>query len=349
MRIFFSFLSLTLSFLCTNININNNKSYIVMDINSKRIIKECNKDEKFLTASISKVLTAICAIEYGYLDSYIEITDLDNMQEGSKVYIDTGNRLRLYDCIQGLIKRSGNDLAHAIAINVSGSIEEFVYLMNEKAKEIGMQNSFFNNPSGLDSINENISTAYDMALLISYCYQNEVFKEIFESTSYSFQTVEGNRFIWQNKHKLVDGNDIFVGGKTGYTKKSGRTLITTARNNGQQFVCVSFNISDDYNLHRNLLKESLNQYKTTLILASGIINPSIDISYKAYLKEDIYIPLNEKEKVIINIYLNKEEMEICGYLEVIIDKLIVYKTDIYNAKYIDIDESIIYIVEELYD
>lgn len=319
--------------------------YCIMDIESKRVIAGSNMNERALTASICKVMTLIVAIENGNLDGYIKITEEDNNQIGSKVYIDTDDRLQLYDALYGLNLRSGNDLAHAISINVSGSVSDFVYLMNETAKRVGMKNTTFENPSGLDEDSKNYSTPYDLCLLVSYCYQNSVFREVFEAKSYSFRTLEQKAFLWQTKHRLVR-DEGFLGGKTGYTKQAGRTLITTKDQDGKIFVCVTMNFGDDFNFHKNALNDSLNKYERTLVMTKQILRQTqIDIDYLPSLKEDIYLPLKKGEKIKTIVYLKAHPDDNCGYVALFIGDEEIYRKEIYVA---DDEQIATYIISNLY-
>lgn len=226
-------------------------SYCIMDIDSGRVLEGRDIYSAHLSASIAKIMTAIVAIENVPLDTIIEITIEDNNQEGSKVYLEVGDKILLYDALMGLMLRSGNDLAHAIS---RYSDDDFVHLMNSLAQRIGMKSSVFNNPSGLDSVNENYVSAYDMCILTAYALKNEVFKEIFMTKEYKFTSKNNKLVRWESKHRLVREFDN-LGGKTGYTKKALRTLVTA--NVVEGLVCVTLNDPNDFETHLFLL----NKYK----------------------------------------------------------------------------------------
>lgn len=327
-------------------------NYCLMDITSNRVISSNNKDTRRLTASIAKIMTAIVAIENGELDNYLTITYEDNIQEGSRVYLETDDKLMLYDALCLLMLRSGNDMAHAISINVAGSVNGFARLMNDTAKKIGMKNSTFENPSGLDTDSYNYSTPYDMALLTSYCYKNDVFREIFEKKQYNFTTINQNHVTAVNKHRLVRSNDIYLGGKTGFTKKAGRTLVTTAKANDTVLVCVTMNEGNDWNVHSYLLHNGLNGYNMTKVMGKQILKPSFKINYLPELKEDIYIPLTDKEErnVEIKVYLKDKPDKTCGYLVVLVNGIEVSRKNLYVAKdNIDTSSLVGYIIKSIYD
>ena len=193
----------------------NAQSYILMESSSKRVLCGKNINNKYLTASICKIMTAIIIIERCNIDDYVLIDETTTLQEGSKVYLKQNDLIRIRDLLYGLLLRSGNDCAYLLAKSCCKNVEDFVVLMNQYAKEIGMNNTIFNNPSGLDNSDSNYSTAYDMALLMSYAMQNEVFKEINQTTKYSFSTASDVKYTFYNKHKLINGYDYVIGGKTG--------------------------------------------------------------------------------------------------------------------------------------
>ena len=145
-------------------------SAILMDQDSNRILYAKDIHNVRSVASISKIMTAIVAIENGKLEKKITIGDEIDKAYGSGIYIKKGEKLTLENLLYGLMLRSGNDAALAIAHNVGGSVSKFVEMMNEMANKIGMKNTTFNNPSGLDEEDGNFSTAYDMALLTGNQY-----------------------------------------------------------------------------------------------------------------------------------------------------------------------------------
>ena len=207
-------------------------SAIVMDLNSNRVFFEQNIHEQRLIASITKIMTAIVAIEYGNLDDTYEVSEEVLDAYGSAIYIEMGEKLTLKDLLYGLMLRSGNDAAVVIAKNIAGSMEAFAMLMNETASKIGMTNSYFYNAHGLEESDgtANLSTAYDMALLTKYAMENETFREIFATKNYSVKTNKKS-YSWTNKNRLLHEYDFITGGKTGFTKKARRTLVTTASSN----------------------------------------------------------------------------------------------------------------------
>lgn len=193
----------------------NSVSSIVMDQRTKRILYENNSNKRMLPASTTKILTCIVAIENYDLDSLVIIKKEMLQVEGSSIYLEVGDVITVRDLLYGLMLRSGNDAAMALAYHYSGEYSDFIYLMNEKAKELKMTSSTFENPHGLDSDSKNYTTVHDMALLMSYALNNHVFREITSCKSYNPTILTGKKMYFNNKHKLILSNELVTGGKTG--------------------------------------------------------------------------------------------------------------------------------------
>ncbi|RPF55729.1 D-alanyl-D-alanine carboxypeptidase family protein [Aquisalibacillus elongatus] len=222
---------------------------VVLDMDTNEIIFEKNANQQKNIASITKIMTAIVALEQEEIKDRVLISRNAAMKEGSSIYTKPGDIYTLEDLIYGLMLRSGNDAATAIAEHVGGSVKGFAFLMNQKATWIGMNNSSFQNPHGLDEENH-YSTAYDMALLTSYAMStNSDFRKIFGTKKHLPENIN---YYWFNKNKMLMTNDYCTGGKTGFTKSAGRTLVTTAERNGEQIVVVTLNASSDWQDHRTL-------------------------------------------------------------------------------------------------
>lgn len=219
---------------------------IVLDQKTGEILFSKNHDEKTSIASITKVMTAIIAIESGMMDETTAASLKAIYTEGSSIYLEQGESMTIEDLVYGLMLRSGNDSAVAIAEHVGGSEEGFVHLMNDKAKWIGMTNTSFRNSHGLEA-EDHYSTAYDMALLMQYAMNNETFRTISGTKIYK---AKSRTYSWLNKNKLLTRHyEYTTGGKTGYTKRAGRTLLTTASKDGHDLIAVTLNAPDDWNDH----------------------------------------------------------------------------------------------------
>lgn len=288
-------------------------SSILVDMDSGRIIYENNSHEVRSVASISKIMTAILAIESKKLDKTVKVSDVVLEAYGSGIYIKPGEKLTLQDLVYGLMLRSGNDAALMIAEYVSGSVPKFVEKMNQKAQEIGMKQTTFHNPSGLDEEDEvgNFSTAYDMAILTSYAMKNKTYQKIVGTKKYTLKTNK-NAYVWYNKNKLLTNYENTTGGKTGFTKKARRTLVSTASKDQLNFVVVTLNDGNDFQDHENLHEYGFTYYKKYRLLKKGTVKIEDEKYYKnetLYIKNDIDYPLREDEKqsIRLSFQLNKKK------------------------------------------
>lgn len=278
-------------------------SAILMDQDSGRILYATDIHNVRSVASISKVMTALLAVESGKLNNKITIGDEIAPAHGSGIYIKKGEVLTLEDLVYGLMLRSGNDASLAIAHYVGGSVDKFITQMNEKAVQIGMKNTLFHNPNGLDDVEEgNYSTAYDMAILMSYAMKNKNFAKITGTNKYKLKT-NMNTYIWYNKNKLLNQYSYATGGKTGFTKKARRTLVTSASKNNLNLVAVTLNDGNDFQDHKNLFEYGFSNYKNYLVLKKGNLNLEEEYykNYKMYIKNDISYPLQTSEADTLNI------------------------------------------------
>ena len=230
------------------------KSAIVMNIKDKTIYFEQNAYQKMLPASITKILTCITAIENYDLNDYVIVDEKINTIEGSKIYVKPGDVISIKDLLYGSMLCSGNDASTLLATKLSGKEEDFIYLMNKLCQKIGANSSIFNNPTGLDNINQNYTTAYDMALIMSYAIQNETFKKINQTISYAPTIYSDSKLYFFNKHRLIRNYEFVIGGKTGYTKKAGRTLVTVFKEKELEIVIVTLNDPNDWSNHLNLAR-----------------------------------------------------------------------------------------------
>ena len=315
-------------------------SAIGVDLDTGRVLYGYNINEKRLIASTTKIMTAIVAIENSDIEQVVTVTDIIYEAFGSAIYIEVGEEIKLKDLLYGLMLRSGNDAALSIAVSVSGSKEAFVYLMNEYASNLKMENTIFYNPHGLEEENgdANISTALDMAKLTKYAMQNETFREIFRTKNYTVKT-NYKTYSWHNKNKLLDV-DYITGGKTGFTELARRTLVTTGSKNNINVVVVTLNDPNDWIDHKSIYEQIFKNYQNYQILKKDNFKVNEDNYYQnnLYIKNDYYMTLTKKElkKIVLNINLMKlddyENDTIVGYVEVELDKEIYHKEPIYYKK-----------------
>ena len=258
-----------------------------------------------------KIMTAVVAIESDKLDEIVTVGSEIKSAYGSGIYIKEGEELTLRDLLYGLMLRSGNDAALSIATYVCGDVQAFVSMMNAKAKSIGMKNSTFNNPSGLDQEKGNYSSAYDMALLMKYAYQLKEFREIVSTKKYELKT-NMNYYLWNNKNKLLYMYKYANGGKTGFTEKARRTLVTTASKNNTNLVAVTLNDGNDFLDHKALFEEAFGEYNSYQILNKDKVNIVGETFYKNayfYLKKDFTYLLKKKEIDDILIKYNLDKID----------------------------------------
>ena len=314
-------------------------SYILMDETTGRVLLSKDMNSKRLIASITKIMTSIIAIESGKVEDTVTIDDSILKAYGSGIYIEVGEEIKLKDLLYGLMLRSGNDAALAIANYIAGSEENFVNLMNAKAKELGMKNTLFYNASGLPTPHGNYSSCYDMALLTRYVMKNKLYREIVSTKEYKAAT-NYKTYVWNNKNKLLRYNYI-TGGKTGYTEESGRTLVSSATIDGMNLIAVTIRDSDDWNTHLELYNYAKDNYASYKVLNKNKFKVIGDTYYKDnyfYIKNDVYIPLkkNEKKSLVSHIILEKKKNykinDKVGINQIYLGNKLLYEEDIYIIK-----------------
>ena len=275
-------------------------SAIVMDLNSGRVLYENNINDEKLIASTTKIMTCLIAVRYGDLDTVVTVDEDVLKAYGSAIYIEVGEEITLRDLLYGLMLRSGNDAAIEIANAVSGSMESFVYLMNDTAKAIGMNNTVFYNNHGLeeDDGRGNLSTAYDMALLTKEAMEDETFRTIFGTKNYTAKS-SYKTYTWTSKNKLIHRYDYITGGKTGYTEKARRTLVTTASLDNKNLVVVTLNDPNDFQDHIELYETMFAKYKAIKVLDKSNFEIENETYYKTAnfkILNDYYALVTEKEQ-----------------------------------------------------
>ncbi|WP_018751450.1 D-alanyl-D-alanine carboxypeptidase family protein [Paenibacillus sanguinis] len=241
----------------------------VIDVTSERLIFNVKGDERLPIASLTKIMTAIVAIEHGQLSDVVRVGKNAYAKEGSSIYLHLGEEMSLENMLYGLMLRSGNDAASAIAEHVGGSEEGFVHLMNEKARLLGLDNTQFQNPHGLDA-KGHYSSANDLAKLTAYALKNPHFKEIVRTPDKTAPNPNDPwDYKWLNKNKMLRFYEGADGVKTGYTKIAKRCLVSSASRGGQQLAVVTLNDGDDWNDHRKLLDFGFANYPLATIIKKG--------------------------------------------------------------------------------
>lgn len=285
------------------------RSCVLMDSDSGRVLYAKDENNPRLIASITKIMTAILAIESGRLEEEVTVGEEVLTMYGSNIYIELGEKMKLLDMVYGLMLRSGNDAAIVIATFIGGTEEKFAEMMNKKAKEIGMTNTVFHNSHGLDEVTQNKSTAYDMALLSSYASHNETYMKIVGTKKYTVQT-DKKSYLWTNRNKLLSLYEYATGGKTGYTPSAGRTLVTNASHNGLNLTAVTLNDGNEYVSHETMYEYGFENYKNYTILDKKKFK--VDNAYypnQIYIKENFTYPLTEIEKENIKVVVKLTKLE----------------------------------------
>ena len=228
---------------------------IAMELSCGTVLTESNAHARLPMASTTKILTAIIIIEDCNLDEEITVADEAVGMEGSSIYLKKDEKIDIRDLLYGLMLRSGNDSAAALAIHHSGSIENFAAVMNERAKKMGAEHSNFKNPSGLPD-DEHYTTAYDLCTIACYAMKNEMFREIVSTTNYS-----GKYKDFVNKNKILYKYKSANGIKTGYTLKAGRCLVSSAEQGGMDIVCVVLNCPEMYERSIDIFETCFKKFK----------------------------------------------------------------------------------------
>lgn len=346
--VYFSILSLILSIFLFNFNIVNTTAYsisqgeCVIELNSGRIVHANNEHKKLPMASTTKILTALTVIENFDLDKLVTVPQKAVGVEGSSIYLREGERLTVKELLYGLMLRSGNDCAECLALTCGNSREEFISLMNKTAKNCGAINSQFVNPHGLNDENH-YTTAYDLALISQKAMANPIFKEIVSTKKIEISN-EGYPYkrLLINKNKMLNMFDGCNGIKTGYTKKAGRCLVSSAEKNGLDFICVVINSPQMWERSTELLNNSFNNYELTEIVNPEYYNNTIFESesgkkFNMVMYKKFYYPLTEREKSLINLKINNETIDDFiknpkenGIFEIFLENKLIFSQNIFT-------------------
>ena len=256
-------LAAAIMFLPVKVNALSAERAILLDADTGRVLLEKNADMKSLIASTTKIMTALIVCEQCNVLDRMTIPKEAVGIEGSSMYLQAGEILTVQDLLYGLMLRSGNDAAVALAIYCGGTVEGFAQLMNDKARKLGLTGTHFENPHGLDSP-EHYSTARDLALLTAYAMKNPVFAKTVSAKVVSI----GSRRI-QNHNKLLWRLAGADGVKTGYTKAAGRILVSSAMRSGRRLIAVTIDAPDDWNDHAHMIDSGFRNYKCKQIVTAG--------------------------------------------------------------------------------
>ncbi|WP_051112139.1 D-alanyl-D-alanine carboxypeptidase family protein [Lysinibacillus sphaericus] len=319
--------------------------HVVLDGDTGRVLKGVNSDARLPIASLTKIWTALVAIENSDLQDEVVISPNAAMAEGSSIYLQAGETVTVETLLHGLMLRSGNDAATALAEHVGGSVEGFVRLMNERALIAGLTNTVFMNPSGLHH-DQHLSSARDTAEMLRVALQNKTFEKIASTVLYRANTVNG--MLWENKHRLLrEGSGVATeiddeaeqpvsslksatgsafAGKTGFTKVAGRTLATAFQKDGQTCIVVTLNESDDWNIHRGLANSVWQNYNMETVVKKGKYNVNDKLAIR--LEQPIRLQLNKEEKAAVRQVLQVSRKRKEAVLSIFIGEERIYATPV---------------------
>lgn len=311
---------------------------ILIDGETGRVLYEKQAEEKSLIASTTKIMTALVICEQTNVLDRVKIPKEAVSIEGSSMYLKEGEVLTVQELLYGLMLQSGNDAAVALAIYCGGTVEGFTELMNDKAHRLGMTQSHFTNPNGLDSPG-NYSTARDMAILTAYAMQNPIFAQ-----TVSTKTITIGERCLRNHNKLLWQLEGANGVKTGYTKAAGRILISSVTRMGRQLIAVTFNAPDDWQDHKTLIEDGFSRFTVQQLVRQGQTLGQLELaggqetSVDLIAAEDFSYSLAQGERVTISLpeagfaYAPVAEGQEAGFAHILVDGTAVAKVPlVYGA------------------
>lgn len=329
------------------------KGMCVLEQDSKRVLYQKDMDTMRANASTTKIVTAITVIQHcDNLDEVITVHNKSIGIEGTSIYLRKDEQLSVRDLLYGLMLRSGNDSAVALAYHIGGTEAQFVDMMNELCVSVGTKNTHFANPHGLDD-DEHYTTAYDLALVTAYALNNPIFKEIVSTKHYTIPAtnISEVRYL-TNKNRLLNSLDGCVGVKTGFTTRAGRCLVSAIERNGITLVCVVLNCGPMFEESVALLNSAYNEYNFSPITVANepIYNEyyidNIRGQLNLYTDETYIFPIkdSEKDKLKVVYKLNEltknvKEGEIVGEISVFYDNHLQKTLKLYTINKIDVLEN----------
>ncbi|MBE6588865.1 MAG: D-alanyl-D-alanine carboxypeptidase [Ruminococcaceae bacterium] len=281
------------------------QSAILIEAESGKVIYEKEANRALPMASTTKIMTALVALEEMSPDTLVTVDGAAVGTEGSSVYLIEGEQLTLAQLLYALLLESANDAAVAIAIAVAGSVEEFAALMNERAKALGLTDTHFTNPHGLDH-EEHYTTAHELAIIAREALSNELFCTIVSTrkTTIPHAGEEGVRLL-VNHNKLLRLYEGCIGVKTGYTQRSGRCLVSAAERDGVRLIAVTINASSDWDDHTRMLDHGFSLFRSvTLCKSDELLYPLPVVG-----GTDAYVMLGNRETVTATLPKSATEIE----------------------------------------
>lgn len=335
-------------------------SAIVIDQESGRILYGKDENRVLPMASTTKIITAIVAMEKGNIYDRVIVSKKAASTQGSSADLAAGEKISLEELLYGLMLQSGNDAAIAIAEHICRSVEEFVNLMNEKALELGVYNTSFATPHGLDA-NEHYTTANDLSRITAYAMKNELFAKIVSTKTISSGITGSFNRSYGNINKFLYRIDNSDGVKTGYTGNAGKCLVASVKHDFGRYICVVFNSSDRWRDAEKLVKYADSNFRYVKIMDRGeqVKRFRVYGGNQKYIlgriNKEIYLPVlkDNDEDFKMEVYAPSvlfspvSEDEIIGNIVVFIDDIIVAKYPLYSDRevkrknFIDIIKSMV--------
>lgn len=322
------------------------KSMCVIEKDSKRILMAKNENEKRANASTTKIVTFLTVLKNcNNFDEKIRIDDRAVGIRGTSIYLKKGEYLTIKELLYGMMLVSGNDAATALALHISKTIEDFALLMTKEAHNVGAINSNFKNPHGLDE-KDHYTTAYDLALIASECYKYPIFEEIITTKNTKISNFDNTYRYLKNKNKLLWTLDGANGVKTGFTNNAGRCLVSSAKRDNMQIICVVLNCGPMFEESAMHINECFSKYKMVKLLPaySYLKNVNVENSkktdVKVFTKHSFYYPLTSEEEMLIKTEVNlpdyliaplKKE-QIVGELKIYLDNHLLFCEKIYTME-----------------
>ncbi len=306
-------------------------SYYLLETKTNTVLAKSHENDKRKNASTTKIITCITAIEnFNDLEQIVKVPNASVGVEGSSIYLRKNQEIKFIDLLYGLMLRSGNDAASAIAHIVAGGENEFAVLMNETAKKAGATNSNFVNPHGLDNENH-YTTAEDLAKITAYALKNETFKQITKTSMHKTSaTATTEPQFFYNKNKILHMVDGAIGVKTGYTTKAGRCLVSAAEQDDMQVVCVVLNCGPMFEESAKMLKEAFNKYSVLNLEFDNValnVNNAAKSSVECYVDGKLTKLLTKKDAEMIDFKTTFNELNAPIAKDVIVGKVEVFLKD----------------------
>ena len=258
--------------------------YAVIEVSSGRLLNGSNENLRLPMASTTKAMTALVVLENASLSDIVEIPPAAVGIEGSSVYLKKGERFTVEELLYALMLRSGNDAAVALALHTSGSVEEFVRKMNERAALMGLKETKFVNPHGLHDENH-YTTAYELALIAAEGLKNPHFKRIVSTKNIVIDGEGHEKRYFANKNKILYNYEGATGVKTGFTRDSGRCLIASAERNGMEVVAVALNYYDYFELTARLMDEAFGNFEMKEVVSPDTVYKKVPVTGNRKIKE----------------------------------------------------------------